>query len=288
MRQPTGGDFSIHTRSIVKINLLWERVMVRKEKSLVRLDRQTDNAISVICIAHAGAGASAFNSWRSQPVAGVSIWAARLPGRESRITEEPLTTIEAMADSLFDPICALQAESILVVGHCSGALIAYELACRLAESYDAEHNLGLAVSSQHLPVTADSGALEFAGLPLPQFKKELSGMAGMSESYLVDESIAELVVSTMRADFQAAGSYVFPSGRPRQKFPITALGSDAIAPGRLAEWQRATSGRFDVRTFPGGHFYIYEQASAVCRVLLELLPSAGTLTGPQELKGQGQ
>ncbi|MBS2531513.1 thioesterase [Catenulispora sp. NF23] len=269
----------IRTRSAVEISLLGGKAMVRKEKSLVRLDRQSDNSISVICIAHAGAGASAFNSWRGQPVAGASIWAARLPGRESRIIEEPLTTIEAMADSLYDPVCALQAESILVVGHCSGALIAYELTCRLAETYDAEHNLGLVVSSQHFPATADSDALEFAGLPLPQFKKELSGMEGVSESYLADESIAELVVASMRADFQAAGNYVFPSGRTRQKFAITAFGSDeddAIAPGRLAEWQHATSGRFDVRTFPGGHFYIYEQGSAVCRALPELLPSAGS------------
>ncbi|HST66136.1 MAG TPA: thioesterase domain-containing protein, partial [Mycobacteriales bacterium] len=61
---------------------------------------------------------------------------------------------------------------------------------------------------------------------------------------------------------------------PRLRCPVTALTGDddpVVDPAQAAEWAARTSGAFDLRVFPGGHFYLVEQADAVREVL------AGTL-----------
>src|SRR5260370_31479123 len=88
-------------------------------------------AIWLFCFAYAGGGASTFNAWQSQLPADVEVCAVQLPGRESRLTEEPFTQLAPMLEALseaFEPYCEIP---FAFFGHCMGALIAFELARRL-------------------------------------------------------------------------------------------------------------------------------------------------------------
>jgi medium-chain acyl-[acyl-carrier-protein] hydrolase len=251
--------------------------MPPRRDSIVCLNQQPDHANALICIGHAGAGISAFNSWRNWPSRTTSVWAARLPGRESRISEKPLTAIDAMADSLFDDASHLSADRIVVFGHCSGALVAYELACRLAARGKPALRLALVVSSQPFPLTPDAGYLAISGLPLAELISELRKIGGMTDAVLADNGLMTLLAPGIRADFQAAGNYTYPIDRPAPEFPIAAFGGKRdvrIRAAELTAWRAATAGKFKMRLFEGGHFYLYEQGQAVRAALEELLSAS--------------
>src|SRR5581483_8780637 len=83
-------------------------------------------------IPHAGAGAAAVKKVCRALGDTLHTVAVRLPGRESRMDEEPLTDLTVLVDTLAGQIeDHAHGRDVLLYGHCSGAVIAYEVAGRL-------------------------------------------------------------------------------------------------------------------------------------------------------------
>src|SRR4051794_11930497 len=89
-------------------------------------------AARLICIPYAGGNTVAFRSWNLHVA---DVLAARLPGRDNRMKEEPLRSIAAMADGIAEQVMPFARELPLALfGHSMGALVAFETARRLARS----------------------------------------------------------------------------------------------------------------------------------------------------------
>src|SRR5262245_16076172 len=63
---------------------------------------ENDGKPVVFCLPFAGGGAATWAGWTRRPIGGVAFAGVRLPGRESLVHLAPLTSIDAMAESVVD------------------------------------------------------------------------------------------------------------------------------------------------------------------------------------------
>ncbi|MDH6629847.1 surfactin synthase thioesterase subunit [Streptomyces sp. LBL] len=113
----------------------------------------------------------------------------------------------------------------------------------------------------------------------------LRALGGTDERFFASEELQALVLPALRADYRAVGAYE-PPGPGRLGCPITALIGDAderTSPEEAATWRERTSGSFDLRVLPGGHFYLDACQEQVAGIVTDALgtdrPAAPARTG---------
>ena len=95
---------------------------------LVRPIHRPDAAMRLICLPHAGGGASSFHSLAALLPRDIEMLTVQLPGRESRLSEPPFRRMAPLIDALTDATVPLLGDKpYALFGHSMGALIAYEL-----------------------------------------------------------------------------------------------------------------------------------------------------------------
>jgi surfactin synthase thioesterase subunit len=59
--------------------------------------------------------------------------------------------------------------------------------------------------------------------------------------------------------------------------PITALGGDAdrVEREELDAWREQTRGAFELRMFPGGHFFLEDHQRPIAQLIRDALPGIG-------------
>ena len=108
--------------------------------------------ITLACLPHAGAGASIYARWAALLPPWIDLVGITLPGRESRISESPLTSMDEVISRLGPAMSARVQEPFALFGHSLGALIGYELACWLGTRCGAARPELLVVSGRAAPV----------------------------------------------------------------------------------------------------------------------------------------
>ena len=82
-----------------------------------------------------------------------------------------------------------------------------------------------------------------------------------------------MIMPAIRSDYRAIERYRWRPG-PALACPVSAFVGDDDPKVTVAEaraWAVHTTGRFDLLVFPGGHFYLTEQAPRVLREITERL-----------------
>jgi surfactin synthase thioesterase subunit len=221
---------------------------------LVRLNSPDDACARVVCLPPAGGGASRFRDWQPQFPASIELTAVRLPGRESRFSEDPLTTLDAAADEILQALDDAPMLPTTLFGHCSGAITAFELARRLSFSdFPPAH---LVVASQSAParlrVAHDSHTM-----PAAEIHAELRRGGGTPEAVLQDPEMLDLLTPIVRADLAVLSSYRHDADpAQRVECPITCLVGDydtELSMSDLHEWAGETAQEFTCLTVPGDH-----------------------------------
>lgn len=169
--------------------------------------RSTEN-LALVCVPWAGAGAAPFRPWSSVFGAAATVYGVRLPGRESRIDEPCLGDVDSLVKSIVPEVEALGDRPIVLFGHCSGALLAYEAARALGSRV-----ARLVVASQLPPAEAARTATD-----------ELGSRQSLAERYLGadvtgDPEMRALALEVLEADIRAVSGYHFVPGELR--IPIT-------------------------------------------------------------------
>ncbi len=214
-------------------------------------------------IPHAGAGIAAVK--RTCRALGhlLDTVAVRLPGREALMNIEPFTDLDLLADALTEQVAGHAGErSVLLYGHCSGGVIGYEVARRLAPG----SVTGLIVSSQEAP---DRIPVHRAWtLPRPEFLALVAADGYLPEEILSHPELAELVEPALRADYQAVETHT--SSMEVITAPVLALlGTQdrKVAADDVAAWARVTSGGFRLEYLPGGHNLLQDQPGEVAAAI---------------------
>lgn len=246
--------------------------MASKKSVLVQFGQQSGRR-AIVCIPHASAGAAVFHPWATILSEVATVCAVRLPGRESLITERPLDSVESIVARLIHDIMAIDAAELTLLGHCSGAVIAYELAHELIARGDTRVTR-LIASSQSAPRSRR------AGTPWPGFSSRQELVAYLRETGWTDDRVlsndkfVDLVEPVISADLRAMSSYSKPRGRRPLHIPIVALcgkSDDSLSDSELMSWAAETSADFCMSRFDGDHFFLFKPAAELIEFLLRLL-----------------
>ncbi|WP_327379059.1 alpha/beta fold hydrolase (plasmid) [Streptomyces sp. NBC_01216] len=197
---------------------------------------------ALVCIPWAGAGAAPFRTWGPLFPPEVTVYGVRMPGRESRMSEAPLTNVTHIVDELDREIARLSHRRVAVFGHCSGALVGFELARALGPT-----TALLLVASQLPPEEAARGAEEELGSRASLAKRYLSS------ELLDDPDIVDMLLPVLEADMHAVSGYNYRSGGLRE-VPITVfcgVEDPEIRPCDVNGWRTETTGPMLVREVEG-------------------------------------
>lgn len=193
----------------------------------------------------------------------VDVAAIQYPGRQDRRRECFTTDIRYMAERVAGEIETLDAQVVLY-GHSMGALVAFETARLLETSRQSVRSL--VVSGRSAPDTPrppDDTDLE-------ALTREMAKLDGTKAEVFEDQELLTLILGVMRHDYQAVNDYVYrPEGL--LKCPVTVVigSSDPIvSASEAADWRAVTTGRFELRTLAGGHFFQGASALELRRILM--------------------
>jgi medium-chain acyl-[acyl-carrier-protein] hydrolase len=245
---------------------------------LVRLAARERPRARLICVPYAGAGTAAYRPWTTALPPWIEVWAVRLPGRESRLVEPPLTDLRALVAALTVAVAEelpdRAALPYALYGHSMGALVCYELAqALLAGGLPAP--VHLFVSGRRAPQIPDELPAIYH-LPPQEFLAEVRRLNGIPEAILAEPGLIELILPALAADFAVVETFTYAAAPPLP-LGISAFGGDldpTTAVAQLAAWEEQTRGPFSMRMLPGDHFFIHSQRDALLPALASDLDRA--------------
>ena len=214
----------------------------------------------LICLPHAGGGASAFHPWRTLAT-DVTVSAVQLPGREDRFVEDRLTDVDTAARIVADRISAESPGAYALFGHSLGALLAFEAARHLCAA--GAPPLAVYVAGQaapHLHPPADMYAA-----PDDELIAYLRSLGGIRDEVFDSPELLALLLPIIRADLQMSDTYVYRDGAALP-CPLRALhGEDdnSVSKADTLGWAEHSSDGFRFESFAGDHFFITQQAEQV-------------------------
>lgn len=223
-----------------------------RSRWLLCRQRRPAAATRLYCFPHSGGSAGEYMRW-SDRLPGSEVWGLQLPGRGSRLDEAPPTTMRELVDAIVAEVDF--AAPYAFFGHSLGALVAYETAVVLRDrgmpgpqqlylsAYGAPHlhRPGPAVHMLDGPELLAAVEQQYGPLP-PELHE--------------DPELCQLVLQGLRADLTIVATYRHRPADPLS-CPVVVLGGseDEETTPRLAAWRGYATGSFDLRIFPGDHFY---------------------------------
>lgn len=220
------------------------------------LRRRPGARLRLVCFPHAGGAASWFAPWTEAVPADVELCAVRYPGREDRLADSFVDSMEQLAEELSRACAPLADQPMVFFGHSMGASVAYEVAARLAALN--QPPALLCVSAREGPGSAlRTRALE--RLDDERLIAEIRALGGTQGQAIDHPELRSLVLPAVRADYRLIGRYV-PHVLPLPCPVVSYYGTqDADVPeGAARSWQSVAPAGFTLRAFPGGHFYLAE------------------------------
>lgn len=220
-----------------------------------------DSAVRLLCLPHAGGSASFYFPVSQALSPRVEVLAAQYPGRQDRLREPCVDNIPELADRLLPLLLEEWTDRPLALfGHSMGASLAFELA-GLLEQRAGVVPVMLFASGRRAPSrfkVEDDVHRRGDDALLAEIKR----LAGTDSRILGDDEVLRMVLPAIRSDYRAAELYR-PERVHRVSCPVTALVGDDDPKAPLDDvraWQEHTSGAFSMEVYPGGHFYLTEQA----------------------------
>lgn len=241
---------------------------------LIRYKRHNDAPLRLFCFHCAGGSASEFRSWPARLPDKIELLAVQLPGRERRLKEAFVASMEDLAGCVVEGMTALLDKPYVIFGHSFGALGGFEVIRELRRR-------GLKQPFLFIP----------AGRRGPQVKRREPPIASLPEEAFIEElrkdygdhighvlasaELRDAFIPQIRADFALSESYRFRD-EPPLDCPIAAFAGvteDDLNAEDLNAWSAHTSRRFHSRRFPGDHFFIRESQALVIEAIRQEIVS---------------
>lgn len=233
--------------------------------------------LRLFCFPYAGGGASIFSQWVKLLPPEIELCSVQLPGRENRWREQPYREFSTLVKVLAEVVQPYLDKPFAFFGHSLGALLAYETARQLRRYYAPEPEY-LFVSGRRSPQLSSPEA-SLHQLPNQAFIQQVQQRYnGIPALILQDRELMELFLPILRADFELLGSYRYEKDAPL-KCALTAFGGwdDRQATQLdLAAWRSQTCNSFNLKMFPGDHFYMQSARPALVEALAQHLSPYST------------
>jgi len=198
-----------------------------------------------------------------------TLLAAQLPGRGKRIKENLMRSAEEVARGVAPALSTSLGDApYVIVCHSMGCLVAYQtlLALRAVGASMPQHLF----LSCFPPPDRDRHHNEHDIAPWAR-NADLTDEAFQVEcrkwgvnKMLFEPDVWSEYSPRLRADFDIFDSYHFEPGHAPFDFPITAwfaTGDDMVKEEHVAQWERFTTGTFELRRLDGPHLFHYKESA---------------------------
>jgi len=209
-------------------------------------DAPPEGGTALVCLPHAGAGASSFARWPGLFAPPIGVVRVQLPGREDCATESPLLHVGDAVALLLPELVELP--RVALYGHSMGALVAFALTRALEAA--GRPPVHLFVSGRRAPHLAARRS-PIHRLPDDEFASALGGAVTGPPAFL------RYALRLTRADLTLSEEYA-GGLEPRLRCPVTAFHGrvDPIVDlDQARAWSAVTTGAFALHTLEGDHLF---------------------------------
>jgi surfactin synthase thioesterase subunit len=206
--------------------------------------------LRLYCLAHAGAGASAFASWAAAGPAEIEIAAIQLPGRETRLDEEPLRSLAASARSIAELVLRDDPRPFALFGHSMGGKLAVHVASLLKDTNRVPVHLFVSAT----PLVPRDRSLH--KLDDAAFMQAVADRFGALPAEITqDPEIWGLFARPLRADLEACETDQQAPRRLDILLTVIAGSRDTVVTApELAGWSEWSSRAVHLETLDADHF----------------------------------
>ncbi|MFN0021880.1 MAG: SDR family NAD(P)-dependent oxidoreductase [Pirellulaceae bacterium] len=234
---------------------------------LIRGRGAENSSYRLICFHSMGVGASLFTGFLLNPPEDCDILAIQTPGRENRMGEPVVESLEQLVELIVPQLLPLFDRPVVIWGHSYGGIVASEVIRRLRESHHKE--------PAHYVV---SGTLPPHLVHLLQKRDTLlkAMIADNSPEYLIslsryvdDPEFIKSILPLMRRDYPLLRGYRYHPNTPLN-CPITAFAArqdDMVYRDEIQEWAQHTDGGFELIEFDGDHWFLNRNRERITAIL---------------------
>jgi surfactin synthase thioesterase subunit len=249
---------------------------------LRRLPPRPGTDLTLVCFPHAG-GAAGYYLPLLRPLSGsADVAVVQYPGRHDRADERPVPSVRQLARHVVDALRGRRARRLILFGHSMGALVAFEAAVLLERETGAAPD-HLFVSGHRSPSRHRPDPARYADESA--IVAELHQLGGTDKRVLTHPALVSRMLPVLRNDYTAVLGYQYQPGDV-VSCGVTALVGDRDPHTTIHDaqaWTAMTTGRFTLRAFPGGHFYLNAQRGLLVSALGQRLAA---LAGGPALSGE--
>lgn len=228
--------------------------------------KRPEASFRLFCFPRAGGGVASFRNWPEDCHPEIEVALIQPPGRENRLREAPLRTMESLVSSVCDAMTELLDRPYALFGHSLGAKVAFETSRELRQRGLPEPVCFFAAASAGPAVPWIHPLLHsLEDLALLQEIQRRYG--GVPQGILADRELWPFLVPALRADLTILETYRYAENPPLS-CPITCFcgTGDAMTPeSEAAEWRSQTSAEFRLQILPGDHFFPLQERPRVLK-----------------------
>jgi len=239
-------------------------------RAWLRFEPRADAAVRLVCIPHAGAGATSFTRWLALFPSTIAPVRVQLPGREDAAAEPAFRRISDAVDALLPYLAGLTDRPLALYGHSMGAILTFELARALSAA--GTPPVHLFVSGRRAPQRPGHWP-PIHRMTEEEFLAALEGLDGALGPAGRSPAFRRYALQLLRADLELSEDYGYHPA-PRLGCPITVFFGTEDPLVDLAEveaWREQTSAAFAVHTFPGDHLFHHRNRAAIAATITEAL-----------------
>lgn len=237
--------------------------MTDTDRWVRRFHPADDAATRLLCLSHAGGSASYFFGVSRALSPDIDVLAAQYPGRQDRLREPCLRSIDDLADGLVTALEPLLDRPVAIFGHSLGATLGFEVALRLQQA--GRPPTALFASGRPAPHRTRRERTYLASDA--ELVANMKTLGGTDAALLGDQDILDMVLPAIRADYTAVETYTYRPG-PQLTCPVVALIGDRdpkVTREEADAWRERTGGDFELVVYPGAHFYLNDHVPDILR-----------------------
>lgn len=242
------------------------------DKWFLNTKREENAAVKLIMFPHAGGNAMYYLPMEMYSSGTYKLMCVNLPGRDIRSEIPMYSSLRKLAQDFIDENKDFfsVSQNYILMGHSMGAIIAYEAASYI-EELGLYKPLRLIVSGAVSPKDCE---VSFRDAPDNgwDIERYLLSLGGMSNQMLENEEFRSYYMPIIINDFKACGGYVYEK-RPKLSIPVNVFygfNDDSNDSRLYTNWKEYTSSVCSETGFEGGHFFIHDSISEVCKKIVEL------------------
>ncbi|MEU8591486.1 alpha/beta fold hydrolase [Streptomyces sp. NPDC048664] len=223
---------------------------------------------SLVFAHHAGGSAAAFAPFVRCLPAEWNLLSVDLPGRMMTTGQRACRTSTEALDFVLPRLRPLLNGPFAVFGHSMGALLAFEAARALSQEGMPPVWVGLSGAA---PPQSRGDRAQRHEWPREQLTAFMRRLGGTPEPVFEMPDVLDEMIQVLRGDLAIVDTYRAHPGPPL-RVPVSVFtGQDdpAVPAEAAARWSEHTTARTTTRSWPGGHFYLFDRVEAVGSAIRE-------------------